>query len=74
MQKSKPLKIRFTVEENETIDACIDMMKNEGYLPIRRIEEPVFKEIITEIDGLRDIQPCGRKIVFEGKLEKPERW
>ncbi len=67
------MKKRFIVDENETIDACIERMKEEGYTPIRRLEEPIFKETVTDGNGIHDVQPCGRKIIFEGKLEKTEQ-
>ncbi|WP_078550276.1 NETI motif-containing protein [Litchfieldia alkalitelluris] len=64
---SKHSKRKFEVEDHETIDQCIERMRSEGYIPVRRIEEPVFHEV--ERNGAIDIEPCGRKIVFEGKLE-----
>ncbi|MFF3103307.1 NETI motif-containing protein [Viridibacillus arvi] len=33
----------FEVEENETIDACLQRMKEAGYMPISRKEEPLFE-------------------------------
>jgi len=63
----KQSKRKFEVEDNETIDQCIERMQNEGYAPIRRIEEPVFHEV--ERNGNIDIEPCGRKIIFEGVLQ-----
>ncbi|WP_243387418.1 NETI motif-containing protein [Bacillus kexueae] len=62
----KPNKRRFEVQENESIDECLTRMKEEGYFPIRRMEEPIFKEEI--VDGVVEVVPFGRKIVFEGKL------
>lgn len=63
---TKPKKQKFIVEDNETIDDCLDRMRNEGYMPVRRLEEPIFKE---ELHGDSvEYVPCGRKIVFEGKL------
>ncbi|MEH7223380.1 NETI motif-containing protein [Bacillus sp. JJ1566] len=64
---SKPKKQKFEVKENETIAQCLDRMKAEGYFPVRRMEEPVFQEI--KRNGEIIIEPCGRKIVFEGKLQ-----
>ena len=63
----KQSKRKFEVEDNETIDQCIERMRNEGYQPVRRIEEPVFQEV--ERNGTIDIEPCGRKIIFEGVLQ-----
>ena len=61
-------KKKFEVEEYETIDACLDRMKLEGYMPIKRIEKPIFKEVI-EI-GKTNYEPSGRKIIFEAmKIE-----
>lgn len=62
----KPRKRKFEVQENETIDACLKRMKEEGYFPVRRMEEPIFKE--EKVNGTVEIVPFGRKIVFEGKL------
>ncbi|WP_338787773.1 NETI motif-containing protein [Metabacillus sp. FJAT-53654] len=63
---SKPKKQKFIVEDNETIDDCLDRMRQEGYFPVRRMEQPIFKEEIR--DNIVEHVPCGRMIVFEGKL------
>ncbi|WP_019243718.1 MULTISPECIES: NETI motif-containing protein [Bacillus] len=61
-------KKKFEVEEYETIDACLDRMKLEGYMPIKRIEKPIFKEVIE--NGKTNYEPSGRKIIFEAmKIE-----
>ncbi|MBD1382358.1 NETI motif-containing protein [Metabacillus arenae] len=62
----KPAKRKFEVEESETISQCLERMKNEGYSPTRRMEEPIFQEV--KEDGKIQIVPVGRKIIFEGKL------
>ncbi|MGG3889343.1 NETI motif-containing protein [Metabacillus fastidiosus] len=62
----KPKKQKFFVEENETINDCLKRIEEEGYIPVRRIEEPVFKEVVE--NGKIEVVPYGRKIVFEGKL------
>ena len=41
-------------------------MEQEGYAP-SRMEEPIFHEV--KKDGKTVVEPCGRKIVFEGKLK-----
>ncbi|RFB10206.1 NETI motif-containing protein [Bacillus sp. HNG] len=64
---SKPKKQKFEVKENETIDQCLERMQAEGYFPVRRMEEPVFQEV--KRNGEIVVEPCGRKIVFEGKLQ-----
>lgn len=58
-------KKKFEVEENETIGMCLDRMKEEGYMPVKRIEKPIFKEVI--INGEKNYEPAGRKIIFEAK-------
>ncbi|KKI91415.1 hypothetical protein WQ54_15070 [Bacillus sp. SA1-12] len=63
---SKPKKKKFFVEEHETIDDCLNRMREEGYFPVRRMEQPIFKEEIR--DHIVEHVPCGREIVFEGKL------
>ncbi|RDI36682.1 NETI motif-containing protein [Falsibacillus pallidus] len=56
----------FEVQETETIGDCLDRMKKEGYMPVRRMEKPVFKEV--KENGQVNYVPAGQKIVFEGKL------
>ena len=45
----------FEVEENETIDDCLQRMQNEGYMPTGRREEPLFQEVDGEIVPIRQI-------------------
>ncbi|OZI11014.1 hypothetical protein CEW92_14100 [Bacillaceae bacterium SAS-127] len=59
-------KKKFYVEQNETIDQCLERMKKEGYVPVRRMEQPVFKEEV--VDGQKKHTPIGQEIVFEGIL------
>ncbi len=63
---SKKRKEKFEVQEHETIDTCLDRMKEAGYFPVRRMEEPIFEEQIK--DGKIHYVPIKRKIVFEAKL------
>ena len=35
---------KFKVEENETIQACLQRMRDAGYMPIKRFEKPIYKE------------------------------
>ena len=63
---NKPKKRKFIVEEHESIDDCLNRMSKEGYFPVRRMEQPIFKEEIQ--NGMVEHVPCGRTIVFEGKL------
>lgn len=68
MKKNK--KQRFQVSDNETIEQCLIRMDKEGYTPIRRIEEPIFQEVIK--NGKTEIEVAKQQIIFEGKL-KDER-
>ena len=54
----------FDVEENETIDQCLERMKKEGYMPIGRREEPIFHEVNGQPTVLR------QKIQFKGLLNE----
>lgn len=63
----QPNKKKFEVLESETITDCLARMEQEGYAPSRRMEEPIFHEV--KKDGKTVVEPCGRKIVFEGKLK-----
>lgn len=63
---SKKSKEKFEVREGESIDDCLDRIKAEGYFPVRRMEEPIFEERIT--NGKVHYEPIKRKIVFEAKL------
>lgn len=59
-------KKKYEVQENETIDACLDRMKQEGYMPIKRTEKPVFEEIIENNE--KTYKVIGRQIIFEAIL------
>ena len=52
----------YEVEENETIEQCLERMKKEGYMPVGRREEPIFEEVNGEPLYLR------QKIQFKGLL------
>lgn len=52
----------FEVEENETIDACLERMKREGYIPVGRKEEPLFQMIEGKPVPIRQM------IKFKGML------
>jgi hypothetical protein len=56
-------KMQFEVQENESIEACLERMKKQGYIPVRRTEKPIFQEVVNgkEIS----YEPVGRQIVFE---------
>ncbi|MEB6613280.1 NETI motif-containing protein [Staphylococcus pasteuri] len=38
------MNMKFKVNDNETIADCLKRMKDEGYMPTRRIEKPIYKE------------------------------
>ncbi|WP_017472816.1 NETI motif-containing protein [Amphibacillus jilinensis] len=57
--------------DNETIDQCIDRIKAAGYQPARRIEKPIFREVIKNEEV--DYQPIGKKIVFDAIVNKDEQ-
>ncbi|MGM0899068.1 MAG: NETI motif-containing protein [Bacillota bacterium] len=47
--------IWFEVEEHETMEDCLDRMKQEGYMAVGRKEEPLFEEINGEPVPVRQI-------------------
>ncbi|WP_245630320.1 NETI motif-containing protein [Amphibacillus sediminis] len=53
----------FELKNNESIDSCLARIKEEGYLPIKRVEKPVFKEVM--IKGESHLEPIGRQLYFE---------
>lgn len=57
--------IWFEVQEHETMEDCLNRMKQEGYMAVGRKEEPLFEEINGEPIPVRQI------IKFKGnKIEK----
>ncbi|MDQ6595579.1 NETI motif-containing protein [Bacillus salipaludis] len=68
MSQKKQKKLQFEVQENETIDACLARMKQLGYIPIRRLEKPIFQEIKKGNETI--FEPIGRQIVFEGQFNE----
>ncbi|WP_040205442.1 NETI motif-containing protein [Neobacillus jeddahensis] len=59
-------KRQFEVQENESIDECLNRIKEQGYSPIRRTEKPIFQEVKKA--GETVYEPIGRHIVFEAVL------
>lgn len=47
--------IWFEVGENETMDACLERMKQEGYAAVGRKDEPLFEEIDGKPVPIRQI-------------------
>jgi hypothetical protein len=65
MSKKKQL---FEVREKETIGQCLDRMSEAGYMPVRRMEKPVFEEKI--VNGKKEHVPVKQTIVFEGRKKE----
>ncbi|MEH7117575.1 NETI motif-containing protein [Neobacillus vireti] len=59
-------KLQFEVQENESIEECLNRIKQQGYTPVRRIEKPIFQEVKNA--GETIYEPIGRQIVFEARL------
>ncbi|HCY6581214.1 TPA: NETI motif-containing protein [Staphylococcus aureus] len=54
--------MKFKVNENETIADCLSRMKMQEYMPVKRIEKPVFQE---QKDGT--VEVSHQEIIFVGK-------
>jgi hypothetical protein len=59
-------KMQFEVQENESIEDCLNRMKKLGYTPVRRTEKPIFQELIKGSETI--YEPVARQIIFEGAL------
>ncbi|WP_088103334.1 NETI motif-containing protein [Halalkalibacter urbisdiaboli] len=68
---AKKKKLKFNVEDNETISDCLNRMEKEGYQPVRRMEEPVFEE--KKVNGQVEYVPIKQRISFEGILKEGEQ-
>ena len=53
---------KFKVEADETIQDCLARMRDAGYMPVKRIEKPVYQELK---DG--SIEVLRQEIEFVGK-------
>lgn len=58
--------IWFEVQENETIEQCLERMRKEGYMAMGRREEPIFHMVDGEPVVLR------QKIEFKGIIISKE--
>ena len=56
-------KKRFEVQADESISDCLDRIKKEGYMPIKRMEKPIFKEV--NVNGQMSYEPVSQQIIFE---------
>ncbi|WP_341960364.1 NETI motif-containing protein [Planococcus maritimus] len=45
----------FEVQEHETMEDCLNRMKQEGYMAVGRKEEPLFEEVNGEPVPVRQI-------------------
>jgi ribosomal protein S21 len=61
-------KQKFEVQENESIEDCLNRMKQQGYVPFRRTEKPIFREVKKGNETI--YEPVGREIVFEAQLSE----
>ncbi|UCZ53783.1 NETI motif-containing protein [Bacillus shivajii] len=66
-KNDQPKKQKFYVEDGETIDACLERMKKAGYMPVRRMEEPILQEVTK--NGKTEVEVAKQQIVFEGKIQ-----
>lgn len=57
--------------ENETIDQCLERIQKAGYTPVKRVEKPIFKEVIK--NGEKSFIPDGQQVIFEAILNKGEQ-
>lgn len=64
--KKKLKKKRFEVTKDKTIESVLQQMREEGYMPVRRMEKPVFKETHN------GVEVSHQEIIFEGKLIENE--
>lgn len=60
--KNKLKKKKFEVTKDTTIESVLQQMREEGYMPVRRMEKPVFKETDN------GVEVSHQEIIFEGKL------
>ncbi|MCE5090971.1 NETI motif-containing protein [Staphylococcus devriesei] len=54
--------MKFKVNDNETISECLARMREAGYMPVKRIEKPVYTE-----DKAGNIEVLHQDIQFVGK-------
>ncbi|SDW85743.1 NETI protein [Marinococcus luteus] len=61
----KKNKQMFYVQEEETVEECLARIAAEGFMPVRRMEKPVFEE--QTINGETQYVPVSQEISFEAK-------
>jgi hypothetical protein len=63
MKKTKQKKLIYEVQDHETIDQCLDRIQKDGYVPIKRIEKPIFQEKMKNNQMI--YEPIGSQVLFE---------
>ncbi|WP_022793718.1 NETI motif-containing protein [Marinococcus halotolerans] len=61
----KKNKQTFYVQQKETVEECLERIAAEGFMPVRRMEKPVFEE--QTINGETQYVPVRQEISFEAK-------
>lgn len=56
------IQMKFEVKDNETIAQCLERMKEEGYMPVKRFQKPIFRE-----NDKGEIEVYKEQIIFTGK-------
>ncbi|PHK49506.1 NETI motif-containing protein [Staphylococcus edaphicus] len=54
---------KFKVADNETIQDCLQRMREAGYTPVKRFEKPVYKE-----NKNGELEVLKQEIEFTGQL------
>jgi hypothetical protein len=63
MKKMKQKKLTYEVQDHETIDQCLDRIQKDGYVPIKRIEKPIFQEKVENNQII--YEPIDSQVLFE---------
>lgn len=58
--------MKFEVKDNETIAQCLERMKLEGYMPVKRFQKPIFRE-----NEKGEVEVYKEQIIFTGKKMNP---
>lgn len=69
-EQTNPRKKTFERLADETIDQCLARIEQTGYTPVRRIEKPIFKEVLE--NGEKKFIPDQQQIIFEAIRNKDE--
>lgn len=71
MSQKKRKKERFIKQTNESLDDCLNRIKQAGYMPVRRVEKPIFEEVLE--NGLKVNKVVSSDITFDAILIKDEQ-